>query len=33
MQQAHTVELSNILSYSLNAKYALAFGIDLQAPR
>src|SRR5271166_5843609 len=30
MQQAPTVELSNILSYSLNAKYALAFGIDLQ---
>jgi hypothetical protein len=25
MQQAPTVELSNILTYSLNAKYALAF--------
>src|SRR5271166_5116420 len=30
IQQAPAVELANIMSNSLNAKYALAFGIDLQ---
>src|SRR5271169_3583359 len=30
IQQAPAVELANVMSNSLNAKYAFAFGIDLQ---